>query len=77
MTIIKNILLVLNIMSFFSVIIIFPFGVYEFFAGRERAENLLRKINISFKYTTIEILFLICLGICIATYIIRDLMSNI
>lgn len=72
MTIIKTILLVVNIVSFAGVIIILPFGIYEFFAGRERAECFLRNLNVNMSYKNIEIIFFVCLVVAFVTYIIRD-----
>ena len=72
MTIIETILLVINIISFGFVVIMLPLGIYEYFAGKERAETFIKKIGVTVSYRTIEILYLICLVLALVTYILRD-----
>ena len=69
MMVLKVFLLFINILSFTGVIIILPLGIYDFFAGREKADALLQKAG--FNYNKIEVIFIILLAISFLTYIIR------
>lgn len=71
MTVVKIILLIINIISFAVVVICLPLGIYEFFRGRQRAEEFWKRKNTSISYKTLEVIYLICLGVAFVTYIIR------
>lgn len=69
-----NILLFLvNILSFISVLIFSVFGVVEYILGPKGAEELLHRLNIPWSYTRVLITAFVCLGIMIASYVLRKI----
>lgn len=76
MAILENILFFINKISFAILIIMLPFGIYDFLAGRIRAEMLLEKLKIPFTAKFIDTIALISLLLSFVTYIILDLIKN-
>ncbi len=72
MTALKIVLLCINILSLVGIVVFLPFGIYEFFAGRQSAENFLAKTKIPLSYTSVEVLFLVSLSVAFVTYLLLN-----
>lgn len=73
---INKFLLVTNIISFVLVLILTPFGIYEYIVGPKGLEDLLKKLRFPFGYTAFFIIFFTCLIIMFATFLIRKKLSG-
>lgn len=71
MELLKNSLLVINIVSFVCVLIFGVFGIVEYILGPTGAEKLLKSFNIPWSYHRVLGVAFICLTIMIISYIVR------
>ena len=71
MNIYYDILIAVNILSIILLILVIPINFYDRFRGRDRANQLLKKMDFEIKMETVEIYSLVILGITFITSTIR------
>ena len=72
MTVLKTILLIINILSFSGVVIVLPIAIIDYFAVGSTGRKSVFK-NLDYKY--IDTFCLICLAVALTSYMIRNLLK--
>jgi hypothetical protein len=75
-SIVKLVLLIVNILCLVITVLFGIFGIYEQIMGPANAERLLRRIHFPLNYNQTLIMFFVCLVVLIVTYIIRMNLSG-
>lgn len=76
MTTIEIVLWVIKIISIIMTVIFGIFGIYEFWAGREGAAKLLKRLNLPFSYAQVLIMAFIFLELLFISNILLAKLSG-
>ena len=75
MNILSTILLIINILCIVLFVMLLPLVLYDYFGGRERLDAMLEKLNVRFRWKTVDNIAVILLFIAFVSYIVRDILN--